>query len=338
MQINALLSGFSPVALRAGERPFPPVAGEAESRVRQESVPVDVFEQGQPWKNLATGSGAGVAGGKSAGGKRYPAFALQAYAKQAGGQENISMPAVVAVEKEEKSGEASGVTGQGTAIVSRGQQDDGQGNAEPAKEKTRGATGPKGPDGEALTQAQQLQVAELEVIDTKVRAHELAHLAAAGSYATGGASFQYAKGPDGKQYAVGGEVGIDTGKESSPEATISKMQTVRAAALAPADPSPQDQKVAARASLVISEVSQELQMTRLEQSKGQREAKQTAQVQAESGGKASPEQGKETSVPEDQAQAQEGPFQQKSPTNTQKAAAATVAGFTRQASSIHIAV
>lgn len=336
MQINALLSGFSPVALRVGERPFPPVAGEAESRVRQESVPVDVFEQGQPWKNLATGSGAGVAGDKFAGGKTYPAFAVQAYAKQAGGQEDISMPAVVAVEKEEKSGEASGVTGQGTAVVSKGQQDDGQENAEPVKEKTRGATGPKGPDGEALTQAQQLQVAELEVIDTKVRAHELAHLAAAGSYATGGASFQYAKGPDGKQYAVGGEVGIDTGKESSPEATISKMQTVRAAALAPADPSPQDQKVAARASLVISEVSQELQMTRLEQSKGKGESKQTAQVQAESGGKASPEQGKEISVPEDQAQ--EGPFQQKSPTNTQKAAAATVAGFTRQASSIHIAV
>ncbi len=103
-------------------------------------------------------------------------------------------------------------------------------------------------------------VAQLQEADIKVKAHEMAHLAAAGGYATGGASYQYQQGPDGKKYAVGGEVPIDIGKESSPEQTITKMRIVRQAALAPADPSPQDQKVAARATLNIAEASQELKL------------------------------------------------------------------------------
>jgi hypothetical protein len=179
-----------------------------------------------------------------------------------------------------------------------------------------------------------MQVAELEMIDTKVRAHELAHLAAAGSYATGGASFQYAKGPDGKQYAVAGEVGIDTGKESSPEATISKMQTVRAAALAPADPSPQDQKVAARASLVIAEASQELQMIRLEQTKG----KAGDMAKADSGlpEKPLPQKGQEAAGSEGQ-QGQESASVQPPPGKGQQAAA-IMAGLMRPPSRIHIAV
>ena len=337
MQINALLSGFSPVALRGGERPLSSVAGGAENRGRQESIPVDVFEQGQPWKNLATGSGFGVTRDKSGAGKTHPAFAAQAYAKQAGTTGESPASAAVAVEKEEKNGKGAGVSGQGkTAAVSKEQRSGGQENAEPVKEKVLGAGGPKGPDGKALSQAQQLQVAELEAIDTKVRAHELAHLAAAGSYATGGASFQYAKGPDGKQYAVGGEVGIDTGKESSPEATISKMQTVRAAALAPASPSPQDQKVAARASLVIAEVSQELQMIRLEQTKGKIEDKPLAQAGV--AGTPSPEtRGKGVGAGDQQAN--EGASGQKPSANMQRAAAAIMDGLMRPAvSRIHIAV
>ncbi len=48
-------------------------------------------------------------------------------------------------------------------------------------------------------------------------------------------------------YAVGGEVKIDTSPERTPEATVSKMQQVRRAALAPADPSGTDRAVAAEA-------------------------------------------------------------------------------------------
>jgi len=101
---------------------------------------------------------------------------------------------------------------------------------------------------------------ELQKADQSVKAHELAHLAAAGGYAKGGASFSYQRGPDGQNYAIGGEVQVDTGKEATPAATIQKMQIIRQAALAPVDPSPQDQLVAAHATLQISESYKELQV------------------------------------------------------------------------------
>jgi hypothetical protein len=103
--------------------------------------------------------------------------------------------------------------------------------------------------GEAeLTLEEQQQVQELKARDQEVRVHEAAHVAAGGPYVTGGPTYTYQIGPDGKSYAVGGEVGIDTSEVSNdPEATIRKMQTVIAAALAPAEPSGQDQKVAAAA-------------------------------------------------------------------------------------------
>ncbi|MDR0704080.1 MAG: hypothetical protein LBF88_03750 [Planctomycetaceae bacterium] len=99
-----------------------------------------------------------------------------------------------------------------------------------------------------LTPEEQQQVQELKARDQEVRVHEAAHVAAGGPYVTGGPTYTYQTGPDGKSYAVGGEVGIDTSEVSGdPEATIRKMQTVVAAALAPAEPSGQDQKVAAAA-------------------------------------------------------------------------------------------
>lgn len=116
----------------------------------------------------------------------------------------------------------------------------------------------KKPNGEVLSRAEMAVLRELQQADQSVRAHEMAHIAAAGGYATGGATFSYQRGPDGQNYAVGGEVQIDTGKESSPEATIAKMQIVRQAALAPADPSPQDQRVASYATLQILEASKEM--------------------------------------------------------------------------------
>jgi hypothetical protein len=91
------------------------------------------------------------------------------------------------------------------------------------------------------------EIRKLKEIDGKVRAHEAAHLAAAGGLAQG-TSYGYKKGPDGKLYAVSGEVKIDTSPVlDNPKATATKMGRVRAAALAPADPSPQDMKVAAEA-------------------------------------------------------------------------------------------
>ncbi|MDR1142175.1 MAG: hypothetical protein LBL62_10815 [Planctomycetaceae bacterium] len=110
-------------------------------------------------------------------------------------------------------------------------------------------TATKSGSGEAeLTPEEQQQVQELKARDQEVRVHEAAHVAAGGPYVTGGPTYTYQTGPDGKSYAIGGEVGIDTSEVGGdPEATIQKMQTVAAAALAPAEPSGQDQKVAAAA-------------------------------------------------------------------------------------------
>ncbi|WP_304439581.1 putative metalloprotease CJM1_0395 family protein, partial [Oleiphilus sp. HI0123] len=81
------------------------------------------------------------------------------------------------------------------------------------------------------------QIAELRARDQEVRAHEQAHKAVGGQYA-GAASFTYQSGPDGNRYAVGGEVSIDISPiPNDPQATISKMNTVKAAANAPAEPS-----------------------------------------------------------------------------------------------------
>ncbi|WP_434619909.1 putative metalloprotease CJM1_0395 family protein [Azospirillum sp. B2RO_4] len=101
-------------------------------------------------------------------------------------------------------------------------------------------------DTVTLSDAAQQQVQKLKQADTSVRQHEAAHQAAGGAQA-GGASFTFTRGPDGKNYATAGEVPIDVSPESEPAATIAKMEQVKAAALAPADPSPQDLRVAAQA-------------------------------------------------------------------------------------------
>ncbi len=102
---------------------------------------------------------------------------------------------------------------------------------------------------EELTESEEKRVKELKKIDREVRTHEQAHLAAAGGLARGGATFTYTKGPDGKRYATGGEVNIEISPvEGNPKETIRRMQQVRKAALAPANPSSQDRSVAAQAS------------------------------------------------------------------------------------------
>jgi hypothetical protein len=118
--------------------------------------------------------------------------------------------------------------------------------------------------------AQERQVvAKLRARDTEVRAHEAAHLAAAGGIAAGGASFTYERGPDGKMYAVGGEVPISVQGGNTPEETIAKMRQVAAAALAPADPSPQDYAVASNARSEEMRALQELRKEQMEAQKSE---------------------------------------------------------------------
>lgn len=110
-----------------------------------------------------------------------------------------------------------------------------------------------------LSQEEIKLVTELQKRDKEVRTHEQAHLAAAGQYAAGGASFSFITGPDGKRYANAGSVPIDLGKEKTPEATIQKMRTVRRAALAPASPSGADRSIAAQASAKEIQAMKEMQ-------------------------------------------------------------------------------
>ncbi|MBF0120567.1 MAG: hypothetical protein HQK79_17195 [Desulfobacterales bacterium] len=99
-----------------------------------------------------------------------------------------------------------------------------------------------------LSTKERLIVDKLRSRDTAVRSHEMAHVSAGGSYITSGVQYSYQRGPDGVNYAVGGEVGIDSSPVSgNPQATIIKMQVVRGAALAPADPSGPDKAVASQA-------------------------------------------------------------------------------------------
>lgn len=108
---------------------------------------------------------------------------------------------------------------------------------------------------------------ELKSTDREVRAHESAHVAAGGQYVQGGASFEYKTGPDGKRYAVGGEVQIDTSAvPDDPQATIEKMEVVKRAALAPKSPSSQDRSVAAAANRAQAQARIELQTQKSEES------------------------------------------------------------------------
>lgn len=108
--------------------------------------------------------------------------------------------------------------------------------------------GPQGPEAaERSAPADRAQIAALAARDRAVRAHEQAHARVAGQYA-GMPRYEFVTGPDGRRYAVDGAVPIDVSPEpSDPAATIEKMRVIKAAALAPADPSPADRRVAALA-------------------------------------------------------------------------------------------
>lgn len=117
-----------------------------------------------------------------------------------------------------------------------------------------------------LSEEEKKVVEALKQRDDEVRRHEQAHLSAGAGLVRGGASYSYQVGPDGKQYAIGGEVQIDISPEKDPAATIRKMQQVRNTALAPSDPSGQDRAVAAMASRIEAQAAQELREEKMNES------------------------------------------------------------------------
>ncbi len=107
------------------------------------------------------------------------------------------------------------------------------------------STGSAGGDG--LSEEERQLLRQLSARDKEVRDHEEAHARVGGPYA-GSPSYDYQTGPDGQRYAIGGSVPIDVSPvRGDPEATIAKMEIVKAAALAPAEPSAADRQIAALA-------------------------------------------------------------------------------------------
>lgn len=151
---------------------------------------------------------------------------------------------------------ASGKIADNKTIEQReGNTDSDQDDAE--QEKQQAAEEVSEQEELQLEQEQQ-QIKELKARDTEVRTHEQAHAAVGGQYA-GSPSYEYQRGPDGTNYAVGGEVPIDVGViNGDPQATIDKMQTVLAAALAPAEPSGADRAIAADATQKMAAAQAEL--------------------------------------------------------------------------------
>ena len=129
-------------------------------------------------------------------------------------------------------------------------------NEEDKDKQKVGKENDKKSNGEELTDEEQAEVQKLKERDQEVRTHEKAHQTAGGQYASAPV-YDFKKGPDGKDYAVGGHVNIDTSKESDPDKTIEKMRVVIKAAKAPAQPSGQDMKVAAEAQQTLNEAQME---------------------------------------------------------------------------------
>ena len=136
----------------------------------------------------------------------------------------------------------------------------------------RAATGEAAPGAAGaaagLSESDLRMVSELKARDRVVRTHEMAHMAAGAGLVTRGASYTYQNGPDGQRYAVGGEVGIDTSPGRTPEETLLKAERIRAAALAPAEPSGQDRQVAAAAAKMASQARMEISSASAESAAG----------------------------------------------------------------------
>lgn len=284
-EIQTLLSTLPAVGL-AGRTAAPTVTGasvghEASNPQRTE-LAGDTFAQGQWWKNRSQST----ADDGASGGDWRARAAIRAYGAQQVNGSGVG----------DASGAAEVVTG---AVGERPVGNDLSAAGEVAEEVAGGESSETAesvaddenttPGKGELTPEEHQVLTELKIVDRQVRSHEQAHLAAAGGYATSGASFQYQNGPDGKRYAVGGEVQIDVSKEADPEQTLRKMSVVRSAALAPANPSSQDRSVAAAATAGIVDAQRELQAMRTEEAEARRDdlAQQGASEETRAGAVAS---------------------------------------------------
>ncbi|WP_321777669.1 putative metalloprotease CJM1_0395 family protein [Sulfurimonas sp.] len=110
-------------------------------------------------------------------------------------------------------------------------------------------------------------VLDLQSRDSEVKAHEAAHQS--GGASTGAATYTYQQGPDGKMYAIGGEVSVSFKTGSTPQETVANAQAVIASATAPANPSGQDMAVASSAMVMMMKAKQQISQEAQEKISGQ---------------------------------------------------------------------
>jgi len=140
----------------------------------------------------------------------------------------------------------------------------------------------KSSNPDELSEDEERLVKDLSSRDSEVKAHEAAHQAAGGGM-TGAASYTYQQGPDGKMYAIGGEVSISSPKGSSPEETIKNARQIAAAAMAAGNPSPQDFAIASSARLMEMQAQQ--QKTKALQEKIEGEEAYSNELNSQNGAK-----------------------------------------------------
>ncbi|HEB59044.1 MAG TPA: hypothetical protein ENJ01_07475 [Gammaproteobacteria bacterium] len=146
-----------------------------------------------------------------------------------------------------------------TVVASRPTAEDRHTSAEP-----RVARAGRGERSEETGREDETSLRRLRARDREVRAHENAHRAVGGRFVRGG-HLDTQRGPDGRLYAIGGDVRIDVAPiPGDAAATLEKAVIVQRAALAPVDPSPQDRNVASRAARMAASARAELARQRHE--------------------------------------------------------------------------
>ena len=120
---------------------------------------------------------------------------------------------------------------------------------------------------EKLTEGEKELLKKLTSRDAEVREHEAAHQSVGGAM-TGAASFSYQQGPDGKMYAISGEVSISMKSASTPQETISKAKQIQAAAMAAGEPSSQDFAVASTARVIQIKAQHQLSLHKQKENVG----------------------------------------------------------------------
>jgi len=83
--------------------------------------------------------------------------------------------------------------------------------------------------------------------DAEIRTHEQVH--ASIGHTTAPISYSYQQGPDGKMYAVGGSVRLETSMPDDPKAAAFKLDMLQKAASAPSNTSGADNAIASQSNL-----------------------------------------------------------------------------------------